>query len=191
MKLFSLTVFILLSAVAFSQKIELLAKVEGLKNEKLYFLRPLDNGFILSNPFYIQVYSQSNQVLITKEWKTVPFKEIKYTEKEEKNTVPVPDFNPFAAEKIEEGYLVYVNYKPSSGTAMVLEYKFTEKLDFVSERVLTKINKRVSDSKDFAFTALDFFKSPDSDYYVFAQYSISSKKTGYQHAFDQLVGGLT
>jgi hypothetical protein len=184
MKNLFITLFVVLSTCVFSQKIELQAEIKGLKTVYSSIMTSTENGFISVNPYHIEIYNQENNLLKSKPWSSVSFKEVKYTQKEKKNYIADELFEPFAARKSEEILLIYVYYKPSEGTAKIVEYKFSSNLDFISERQITSIERNITSSKSTYVAAMGFFRSKQSNHFIFAQYTISSKSTGYKHSLE-------
>lgn len=185
MKYKLLILCVVLSTVSFSQKIEFKIEENDLKSEHVYHVTAFDHGFVLVNPFYVQIYDTDNKLLKTKPWSSISFKELKYDLVEKKNTVyNDPSFKPIAVKKTNDRILVYVYYEPKEEPAKILEYQFTNELEFVSERRITIMDQHSGYSKNFAYASMDCFQSEESQHFILAQYTISSKKTGYKHILE-------
>jgi hypothetical protein len=185
MKVFLLILLNLVSIISFSQNIELVAHENEIKDSRPYHITQFENGFILVNPFYIQIYDTQSKLIKTKSWKTIKFSELKYDLVEKKNTTdPNPSFKPMALKKIPGGLIIYVYYEPSEGNAKIVEYRFNDELDLTSEKLITKMQQKRGYSKQYAYASMDFFPSKESDHFVFAQYSISSKETNSIHILE-------
>jgi hypothetical protein len=182
MKIFLFPFLTFISIFSFSQNIELVAHENEIKDSRPYHITQFKDGFIMVNPFYIQIYDAQSKLIKTKSWKSIKFSELKYDLVEKKNTSnPNPSFKPMALKKIPDGVITYVYYEPSEGDAKIVEYRFTEELELISEKVITQMEQKRGYSKHYAHASMDFFISKESDHFVLAQYSISSKETNNIH----------